>query len=73
MPHKGKYLQIAKQFVNNSLILQDPNVPTCFVDFPLVGSEKIYKFPFVLNGHVLNPNELRSSILLNDSKIDKRS
>ena len=44
---------------------KDDKVPTFFVDFPLIGSEK-YKFPFVIQSHLFNPMECRSDIFLDN-------
>jgi hypothetical protein len=41
--------------------------PNLFRDFPLIGSEKFH-FPYILNGHTLNPTEDRDSIVLHSEE-----
>ena len=48
---------------------KDTNLPTFFVDFPLIGSEK-YKFPFVIQSHLLEPMDCRSDIFLDDINLE---
>ena len=57
---------LLKKINENSfeIIQKNRNVPTFFVDFPLIGSEN-FIFPFYINSHYFYPNEPRSWILLN--------
>ena len=47
----------------NEILEKSIKIPTFFVDFPLIGSEK-FNFPFYINSHYFYPNEPRSWIVL---------
>lgn len=50
--------------INNYYIEEkDKNTPTFFIDFPLIESEK-FIFPFIIQSHLLEPDEKRSTILI---------
>ena len=69
-----QYINLAKEIFlknENYFLKQKKNIPTFFVDFPLIGSEK-FKFPFVIQNHNFNPDETRSLIILNEqSKVGR--
>jgi len=53
---------------DNQIIKRDPEVPTLYVDYPLIGSHS-FPHPCVINSHIFLPDEERSSIVLEHSAL----
>ena len=59
-------IQLEKKGEKYSLLKLNPNAPLLFCDFPLIGSEKQFNCPVVINSPLLEPTEPRDSVLLDN-------
>jgi len=62
-------LQICLPISEDNRVLKRPDdQPTLFVDYPLVGSHT-FNYPCVINSHIFLPDEERSSVILEYSRL----
>ncbi|WP_375470439.1 sacsin N-terminal ATP-binding-like domain-containing protein [uncultured Nostoc sp.] len=59
-------IQLEKKDELYSVFKIQPELPILFCDFPLVGSEKKFTYPVIINSPLFEPTEPRDSVFLDD-------